>query len=477
MYDPSTRAWTAIAPMRYARERASAAWINGRIYLVGGWDDTGATVPQLEIYNPASNNWSHGSNAPDPLAASGVAVADARLYLVGGCDRLNCGHDDVQVYDPAADSWRSVATYPEPTSWAGCGTLYGQLDCAGGETSTGETADAFAYDPQLNRWAPIASLPIDLSAMGYAVADHRLLLTGGITQHDSELTNQGFSYDPDNNEWTALPNANSSLYRAASACGLYTVGGSLGDATGVAQAEQLPGYSDCDGNFDVGWLSESTSTVTLAPGKSATITFTVDAGDASVAQPGDYSAELAFAADTPYAAPPVHVTLTATPPKTWGKLAGTVLGAELRRHHNPARRRARPGQHLGRQLFPAHRRQRSLRDVARPAQQPADAARGGQRMATAVGDQGADHRPAGHYPELRAPAATELPMTARRPVAALALAAVAATVLSAVLAIGAPVAMAAPQRSTAPAGHAYNRCVPAPLTPGRPPARRSYAPT
>ncbi len=326
VYDPDAHVWNPIAAMRYARERAAAAWINGKIYVVGGWDGTGATVAHLEVYDPASDTWSLGADAPTALAASGVAVHDARLYLIGGCDPVNCGHTEVQVYDPAANSWTAAAPYAEPTSWLACGTLYGHIDCAGGQTATGESTDAFGYDPNTDRWTRIASLPIDLAAMGYAVADNRLLVTGGVTQDETHLTNQGFGYDPDNDTWDALPNANQAVYRGSSTCGLYRVGGSTDGSAPIAGGEQLPGYGDCTGNFDVGWLSESTGSTTLAPGASATVTLTFDAGDASISQPGTYDAELAISTDTPYAQPPVDVSLAASPPTTWGKIAGTVRG-------------------------------------------------------------------------------------------------------------------------------------------------------
>jgi N-acetylneuraminic acid mutarotase len=284
-------------------------------------------VARTEIYDPATDTWSRGADVPTPLAASGVAVDNARLYLIGGCDAVNCGHADVQVYDPAADSWSTAARYAEPTAWLACGTLYGQIDCAGGQTTTGGTSDAFAYDPSTDRWTSIAPLPIDLAAMSYAVANNRLLVVGGATRNLQFVTNEGFSYDPDTDAWTALPNANVAVYRAASTCGLYTVGGSSDGSTPIVNGEQLPGLTDCDGNFDVGWLAESATTLTLAPGKSASVKLTFDGADASVTQPGRYDAELGVSTDTPYAQPPVVVTLTATPPKSWGKITGTVRGA------------------------------------------------------------------------------------------------------------------------------------------------------
>jgi hypothetical protein len=90
-------------------------------------------------------------------------------------------------------------------------------------------------------------------------------------------------------------------------------------------AEQLPGYTAC-GTTTVPWMSESQTQFTLNPGQQATVTVTLNAGDASVTQPGAYTAGLQVSDDTPYQTSPVNVTMNVTPPKSWGKITGTVSG-------------------------------------------------------------------------------------------------------------------------------------------------------
>jgi hypothetical protein len=146
-----------------------------------------------------------------------------------------------------------------------------------------------------------------------------------VTANSTVVTNQGFAYDPAAGAWSPLPNSPTATYRGGSACGFYQFGGwSVPGSDGaVASAAQLPGYGDCGGQP---WLSARPAAATLAPGQSRTVTVTLNAADASITQPGTYTAALRLGNDTPYPAPTVPVTLTASPPKTWGKLAGTVDG-------------------------------------------------------------------------------------------------------------------------------------------------------
>jgi hypothetical protein len=65
----------------------------------------------------------------------------------------------------------------------------------------------------------------------------------------------------------------------------------------------------------------------VQPGKTAKITVTLDASVPEITQPGTYTAALGFSSDTPYPVAAVLVSLTVKPPKTWGKIAGTVTSA------------------------------------------------------------------------------------------------------------------------------------------------------
>ncbi len=324
-YDPATQAWTAVASLSTGREAPQATTTGGKLYVTGGWGATGDPVAKTEIYTPSSNSWAAGADNPKPYAGSGAAVLGGKVYVVGGCTDA-CGTTDVQVYDPSANSWSSGPAYPEPTAWLGCAGIDGKLYCAGGSADA-DTKHGYALDPASGTWSPIADLPIDLWAMGYSAANGQLIVSGGVTDGTSTLTNQGFAYSPASNSWTALPNSNNALYRGASACGFYKIGGSLGQFNAVKSAEVLPGYDQCSSAADVPWLSEDQTQVTIQPGKSAKVNVTLDASTSAITQPGTFTAQITIGAKTPYAIAPVDVTMAVNPPGTWGKITGTVTGA------------------------------------------------------------------------------------------------------------------------------------------------------
>ena len=74
-------------------------------------------------------------------------------------------------------------------------------------------------------------------------------------------------------------------------------------------------------------MSESPTSVTVPAGQSVNVTVTLSATTADqVTQPGTYTAQIGFEQDTPYSVNPENVTMNVTPPKGWGKIAGTVSG-------------------------------------------------------------------------------------------------------------------------------------------------------
>jgi hypothetical protein len=256
-------------------------------------------------------------------------VLDGKLYLVGGCTANACGTNTVTVYDAEANSWTTAAPYPVAVAWEACCAIAGTIYCAGGNTDASTLTSTYAYDPGTNSWSVKAALPADLWGSASAAANGLLLISGGVVNDNSTITNQGYSYDPAADAWSPLPNANESRYRAGSACGLYRIGGNPGGSFTPpgASSEVLPGFTGCGAASDVSWLSTSAGEVTLQPGKTAKVTVTLNANVADITQPGIYTAAVAFSTDTPYALSSVPVTMTVNPPKTCGKIAGTITSA------------------------------------------------------------------------------------------------------------------------------------------------------
>ncbi|MDR3081693.1 MAG: hypothetical protein LBV60_12335 [Streptomyces sp.] len=321
-YDPVSGVWDTVEPMSSVREKPTGGFIDGKLYVTGGWSSTGAPLGATEVYDPQLDTWSTAAANPEPLAAAAPAVLDGKLYAIGGCDQDVCGQTTVQSYDPAADTWSTRAPYPEPVSWTSCGAIAGRLYCAGGFTdAAGATTSTYTYDPATDSWAKLSAMPESLWASGFTAAGGRLLVSGG--SNGEVFTNAGYQYDPAADKWSALPNSGQTSYRSGSACGLYRVGGSTGGFEGTADAELLPGYDSCGSGVD--WLTPDPAEFVLEPGQERAVTVTMDS--ANLAQPGSYTASLTVGTDQGDRIDPVRVTFKVTAPSQWGKVKGAVTSA------------------------------------------------------------------------------------------------------------------------------------------------------
>jgi hypothetical protein len=341
VYHLDAQSWAALPAMRDAREAPQVAFIGGKLYVTGGWNQKGNPVATLEAYDPATRRWSAGASIPVPLAGASVTVADGKMYVIGGCDAHTCGYQNVQIYDPATNAWSTGASYPVRISWESCGTIGIRIYCAGGSTgNSSATGAAYAYSLAANSWSRVASMPYDVPewGAGYTASNGRLLVSGGVVGPGAgvgeELTNGGIVYDPATNKWTGLPPTAAAIYRGGSACGFTRVGGLASSqyVDLVREAEQLPEYSGCEFGR-VPWLSQTQASFTLQPGQTLRVRLTLNAGSSSVTQPGTYTTALVIGQDTPYQVPEVNIGLRVSPRPTWGAITGTVGGKSC---HAPA---------------------------------------------------------------------------------------------------------------------------------------------
>jgi len=160
VYDPKANAWTRLPDLPTQRNHLAAVAINGKLYVAGGRFGGGFqsdVTDHLEIYDPATNQWSAG--APMPLARGGIngVVANGCFHIWGGEGNKNdpsglfTGHD---VYNPATNAWKSLGPMPIPVHGVtGSAFLNGLIYLPGGGTEQGGNSGSTlhqVYRPDLS---------------------------------------------------------------------------------------------------------------------------------------------------------------------------------------------------------------------------------------------------------------------------------------------------------------------------------------
>ena len=249
--------WSVRKPMPTAREGLGVAWLNGKIYAIGGLNDEDILAVNEE-YDPVKDSWE--IKEPMPTARHGFAVAafQSKIYVFGGTigTAENSGFTGVtEVYDPVTDAWKTKTQMPTPRSDMCANVVDGKIYLIGGKnywlesTIYHELDVNEVYDPINDTWTTVSSIPVPTFGYASAAVDDKIYIIGGARQFSpswNNLTtiNSNQVYDVQNDTWSngaELPTPRS--YAAAVATSgvtapqsIYVVGGfDQIDYTGIVQ--------------------------------------------------------------------------------------------------------------------------------------------------------------------------------------------------------------------------------------------------
>jgi serine/threonine-protein kinase PknK len=85
-FDPASGTWTRLVGMPTPRGSYGAAYIDGRIVVVGGEEPT-MVLNVVELYDITDGKWSTGPPMPTPRHAEVVAAVGNTVYAIGGANR------------------------------------------------------------------------------------------------------------------------------------------------------------------------------------------------------------------------------------------------------------------------------------------------------------------------------------------------------------------------------------------------------
>ncbi len=198
-------AWTELAPLGMgARQETGVAALGGRIYVLGGFNDSLAIVPRVEAYDPATEEWSGVAPLPIPMHHANTAVVGERLYVLGALiTGLFTAIGDSYVYDPATNSWTQLTSMPLGTERGASGTavIGTKIYVAGGFRRNASVADFSAYDTAKDSWEVLPGLDEPRDHLIAAAAGEKFYAVGG--RRNGSLRGNVDEFDPATGKWTA----------------------------------------------------------------------------------------------------------------------------------------------------------------------------------------------------------------------------------------------------------------------------------
>lgn len=178
------RRWRSLAPSIFSRTEVGAARIRNRIYVVGGFIESGGTTRNVARYNIGTDRWKRIRPLPIAVNHSGVTSLRGGLFVLGGQGPRG-GRDDAKSrrlyrYNPKRNRWRRLPDAPTARSALALAPIGRRLYAAGGTTEqSGEVRRLEIYDVERRRWRRGPPMPTGRNHVAAAAVGPRLYVIGG----------------------------------------------------------------------------------------------------------------------------------------------------------------------------------------------------------------------------------------------------------------------------------------------------------
>lgn len=228
--------WTSLAPVPVPTEGMTVGGVGKVIISAYGASSTGDTN-LTRLYDITADSWGLGAPAPLPArseAAYGDTTHSGFLYVIGGGNSGGVLRD-LQRYDPVIDAWTTLASMPTARAGAVAAVVDNTIFVIGGRSSAAGPCNGGPfltavekYDVDTNTWSTVASLPGPRSDLAAVTHGGKVYVFGGCTATGT-VTNEVDMYDPETDTWTTglapMPTARASLAAGRSGQKVYAIGG------------------------------------------------------------------------------------------------------------------------------------------------------------------------------------------------------------------------------------------------------------
>src|SRR4029453_8337877 len=96
--------WSTLAPLPTARQEISDSVLDGKVFVIAGYDANRQSTASGEVYDPRSNAWQKVAPLPIATNHNAAATVNGRLYAFGGTSPRTF------VYAADRAAWTEVAS-------------------------------------------------------------------------------------------------------------------------------------------------------------------------------------------------------------------------------------------------------------------------------------------------------------------------------------------------------------------------------
>jgi hypothetical protein len=169
-----------------AREWATAAAADGRIFLFGGRDRSGQNYGEIYRIDPQRLRIHQINSLPTPRFGMGAVSHGGKIYLLGGFDGRTV-YDDLLELDPETMAIRLAGRLPGRRTFGGVATEGGSVYYAGGWDGNRQCDEIFRVELPTGDCRLMGRLPSPREFVGAAMFRGKIYVCGGTDSHGGYL--------------------------------------------------------------------------------------------------------------------------------------------------------------------------------------------------------------------------------------------------------------------------------------------------
>jgi len=176
IFDPTSETWSVGVELPAGVNRCEAITVNGKVYVVGGWDPNSQNTNKVYCFDPSTNIWSSKQDMPTARHGHQLVWFEDRIWAIGGSNGSS-NLRKVESFNPVTNTWREEASLEVARHWPTAWVAENRVYVGGGWNPWLDSIES--YNPNSSTWELSDTLPENKGFSGSVVADGKLYLASG----------------------------------------------------------------------------------------------------------------------------------------------------------------------------------------------------------------------------------------------------------------------------------------------------------
>ena len=179
--EPVKIKWVEGARGPVSRQGHTAVWLNGVVYMGGGYETGGTPSYTINCYDPVNNLWSPPINTL--YCHFAITTLNNRLLIAGGRDKDFNSTNEILTMNGHRGQLKRYIKMITPRSYAAAAGHQGMLIITGGQDNEGKMLSSTElFDTNNGQWYMCSDLPQPHTWLRSVIVDNVLYMLGGINR-------------------------------------------------------------------------------------------------------------------------------------------------------------------------------------------------------------------------------------------------------------------------------------------------------